>query len=206
MPALRNLGGGEAGAVNACGLFALPRIFDEIDISCSSELTVKCAITSAYDVNPFLRVAGFRSAGVGNGRSSHRALPGNVDWIKANPSWRIYRAFRFWSHLGPVARAAAPRGDDTLADQTAALLETLPDEDPPTRIIGAHRRAAMTGKCSIVNLEEFGGAGRFLLRRIQAALVLALALQLAACASLLDRLASTCGMSDTMDEGRNGQS
>jgi hypothetical protein len=39
-----------------------------------------------------------------------------------------------------------------------------------------------------VNLEAFGGAGSFLLRCIQAALSLALALQLAACAGLLDRL------------------
>ena len=44
----------------------------------------------------------------------------------------------------------------------------------------------MSGKGPIVNLEAFGGAGSFLLRCIQAALILALALQLAACASLLD--------------------
>jgi hypothetical protein len=109
-PCLRceTLGGFEAGAVKACGRFDLQRIFDETDVSCSSELAVKCAVASAYDVNPScLRVAGFRSAGVGNGRSSYRALPGNVDWIKANPQWVVYRAFRLWFHLGPLARAAA---------------------------------------------------------------------------------------------------
>jgi hypothetical protein len=47
----------------------------------------------------------------------------------------------------------------------------------------------MTGKGSIVNVEAFRGAGSFLLRCIRAALIIALALQLAACASLLDRSA-----------------
>jgi hypothetical protein len=48
----------------------------------------------------------------------------------------------------------------------------------------------MTGKGSIVNVEAFREAGSFLLRCIRAALILALALQLAACASLLDRSTS----------------
>jgi hypothetical protein len=47
----------------------------------------------------------------------------------------------------------------------------------------------MTGKGSIVNFEACEEAGSFLLRRIQAALILALALQLPACA-LLDRWTS----------------
>ncbi|MGC2577452.1 MAG: hypothetical protein WA376_07735, partial [Terrimicrobiaceae bacterium] len=47
----------------------------------------------------------------------------------------------------------------------------------------------MSGKSSTVNVEAFRGAGSFLLRRIQAALILALALQLTACA-FLDRWTS----------------
>jgi hypothetical protein len=59
---------------------------------------------------------------------------------------------------------------------------------PPQRI--DNTLAAKTGKCSIVNVEEFGGAGSFLLRCIRAALILALALQLTACAAWLDRSTS----------------
>ena len=48
----------------------------------------------------------------------------------------------------------------------------------------------MTGKGSIVNVEACGEAGSFLLRCIRAALILALALRLVACASWLDRSTS----------------
>ena len=67
---------------------------------------MKCAVASAYDVNPScLQVAGFRNAAVENGRSSYHELPGDVNSTKANPPWVIYRAFRLWLHLKPVARA-----------------------------------------------------------------------------------------------------
>jgi hypothetical protein len=62
-PCLRRetLGGLEAGAVNTCGLFDIHRIFDETDVSCSSELAVKCAITSGALVSktgvPHTRIA-----------------------------------------------------------------------------------------------------------------------------------------------------
>jgi len=42
-----------------------------------------------------------------NALKSANSKTASVDWIEPNPPWVIYRAFRLWFYLGPVARGGA---------------------------------------------------------------------------------------------------
>lgn len=80
LPCLRreNPGRLEAGAVTSCGLFDLQRFLDEADAIVTEQACSEVRNHVACDVSPScLRVAGFRSAGFGNG-ALISSIAGNV--------------------------------------------------------------------------------------------------------------------------------
>jgi hypothetical protein len=77
-----------------------------------------------------------------NALKSASSKTASVDWIKPNGYLSCLQAL---VPLGTCCACRCPRVDDTLADQTAALFGTVPDESPPARA-GARRRSAMTGR------------------------------------------------------------